>query len=59
MNNIDDLAGLVDRLPRFELITSPTPLEEYPRLADRLGLKRFFVKRDDLTGLAFGGNKVR
>lgn len=59
MMNIGDLVQLVDRLPRFELITSPTPLEEYPRLAERLELKRFFVKRDDLTGLAFGGNKVR
>lgn len=42
MKTIDDLVGSVDRLPRFELITSPTPLEEYPRLADHLGLKRFF-----------------
>ncbi len=39
----------------------PTPLERAPRLAERLGLDpgRFWLKRDDLTGLAAGGNKVR
>ncbi len=37
----------------------PTPLQDAPRLADALGLGRLLVKRDDLTGLAFGGNKAR
>lgn len=38
----------------------PTPLQEAPRLAEALGLTdRLWVKRDDLTGFAFGGNKVR
>ncbi len=37
----------------------PTPLEPLPRLSDALGGPRLWVKRDDLTGLAFGGNKVR
>jgi D-cysteine desulfhydrase family pyridoxal phosphate-dependent enzyme len=36
----------------------PTPLEEAPRLSERLGA-RIVVKRDDLTGLALGGNKAR
>lgn len=36
----------------------PTPLEEAPRLSEALGA-RIFVKRDDLTGLALGGNKAR
>ncbi|MGQ0824863.1 MAG: 1-aminocyclopropane-1-carboxylate deaminase/D-cysteine desulfhydrase [Actinomycetota bacterium] len=36
----------------------PTPVEELPRLSDVLGA-RVLVKRDDLTGLAFGGNKAR
>jgi len=37
----------------------PTPIEELPRLSAHLGGPRLFVKRDDLTGLAFGGNKTR
>lgn len=39
----------------------PTPLERAPRLARELGLDpdRFFVKRDDCTGVAAGGNKIR
>lgn len=41
--------------------TWPTPIEPAPRLAERLGLdpRRFWIKRDDLTGLGAGGNKVR
>lgn len=46
---------------RISLGTWPTPLEAAPRLALRLGLEpgRLWVKRDDLTGLGAGGNKVR
>lgn len=44
--------------PRFPLAHLPTPLEEWSRLGAELGLK-LFAKRDDCTGLAFGGNKTR
>ena len=37
----------------------PTPLEPLPRLGAHLGLDDLWVKRDDLTGLALGGNKAR
>jgi D-cysteine desulfhydrase family pyridoxal phosphate-dependent enzyme len=37
----------------------PTPVEPLPHLTDALGGPRIFVKRDDLTGLALGGNKAR
>jgi 1-aminocyclopropane-1-carboxylate deaminase/D-cysteine desulfhydrase-like pyridoxal-dependent ACC family enzyme len=37
----------------------PTPLEEMPRLSAELGGPRILVKREDMTGLAFGGNKAR
>jgi D-cysteine desulfhydrase family pyridoxal phosphate-dependent enzyme len=49
------------RLPRYRLAPLPTPLEDAPRLRRALGpgAPRILVKRDDLTGLAFGGNKVR
>ena len=49
----------LDRLPRTRLGTSPTPLEGLPNLSRRFGGANLFVKRDDCTGLAFGGNKVR
>src|SRR5947209_11136703 len=44
--------------PRVSLGHFPTPLDEAPRLSDRLGV-RILIKRDDQTGLALGGNKVR
>jgi D-cysteine desulfhydrase family pyridoxal phosphate-dependent enzyme len=49
----------LDAVPRVPLAWLPTPLEELPRLARRLGLARLLVKRDDGTGLAMGGNKAR
>ncbi|HYM13594.1 MAG TPA: pyridoxal-phosphate dependent enzyme, partial [Bryobacterales bacterium] len=49
--------------PRFHLATLPTPLHEAKRLREALGgpgrAPRILIKRDDLTGLAFGGNKAR
>jgi D-cysteine desulfhydrase len=45
-------------VPRVPLGTFPTPLQEAPRLSAALGL-RVLIKRDDLTGLGLGGNKVR
>lgn len=50
---------LTDTVPRIRLAQLPTPLEELPRLARVLGLRRLLVKRDDLTGLGGGGNKTR
>jgi D-cysteine desulfhydrase len=46
-------------LPRIPLGCLPTPLEELPRLTRALGGPRLFIKRDDQTGLATGGNKTR
>lgn len=45
-------------MSRIPLAQLPTPLEEAPRLSEALGV-RLLVKRDDLTGLALGGNKAR
>ncbi|MFA6505663.1 MAG: D-cysteine desulfhydrase family protein [Treponemataceae bacterium] len=50
---------LTDKLPRVSLGQFPTPIEEMPRLSEALGGPRLFVKRDDQTGLAGGGNKTR
>jgi L-cysteate sulfo-lyase len=46
-------------LPRFTLGHFPTPLEALPRVSRHLGGPEIWVKRDDLTALAGGGNKVR
>jgi D-cysteine desulfhydrase family pyridoxal phosphate-dependent enzyme len=46
-------------MTRFPLALFPTPLVEAPRLSKALGGPRIFIKRDDLTGFGFGGNKVR
>jgi len=49
--------------PRFRLAALPTPLQELSNLRQELGgserCPRILIKRDDLTGLAFGGNKAR
>jgi D-cysteine desulfhydrase family pyridoxal phosphate-dependent enzyme len=49
----------LDAFPRAGLGIFPTPIVELERLGAKLGGPRILVKRDDLTGLAMGGNKVR
>ncbi len=49
----------IARVPRVRLALIPTPLHEAPNLTRALGGPRIFIKRDDLTGVAFGGNKLR
>jgi len=46
-------------IPRLSFAHLPTPIEALPRLSEALHGPRILVKRDDLTGLAFGGNKTR
>ena len=46
-------------IPRIRFAHLPTPIEYLPRLSKALNGPRLLVKRDDLTGLAFGGNKTR
>ena len=47
------------RFPRLGLAQLPTPLEPLKRLSAHLGGPRLWVKREDCTGLGFGGNKLR
>jgi len=49
----------LSRFPRVSLAHLPTPLEHLPRLSAELGGPQIWVKRDDCTGLATGGNKTR
>ena len=46
-------------IPCLHLAHLPTPIEALPRLTAQLGGPRLLIKRDDQTGLAFGGNKTR
>ena len=50
---------LSERLPRIALGTFPTPVTALPRLSAWLDGPDLWIKRDDLTGLAMGGNKTR
>lgn len=49
----------LEAAPRVALCHQPTPLQSVPRLAAELSLQRLYLKRDDCTGLALGGNKAR
>ncbi len=49
----------VENLPRIRLGFYPTPLTEAQHLSSVLGGPRIFIKREDLSGLALGGNKCR
>jgi len=57
-----DLSHLKERLaafPKEALIHAPTPLHRLERLTRRFSGPEIFIKREDMTGLAFGGNKSR
>ncbi len=54
-----DIAKRLASVPRVSLGHFPTPLEFMPSLTRDLGGPQIWVKRDDCTGLASGGNKTR
>lgn len=49
----------IARVPRVPIALRPTPLQEAPNLTRALGGPKILIKRDDLTGVALGGNKLR
>lgn len=53
-----DSTELLARFPRAKLMNGATPIEKLERLSEQLGIE-LWLKRDDLTGLGFGGNKTR
>ena len=59
MYSIPEIKAALGACSRLSLADLPTPLTECARLAKTLGGPRLLVKREDQTGLAFGGNKVR
>ena len=58
-NDRKPLSDRLARFPRLDLAHLPTPLEPMKRLTAHLGGPRLWVKREDMTGLGFGGNKLR
>jgi D-cysteine desulfhydrase family pyridoxal phosphate-dependent enzyme len=54
-----ELGAALGRIPRVTLAALPTPLDAAPGLSAALGGPEIWIKRDDLTGLCFGGNKTR
>ena len=55
----DRFPRLRERLPHVPLTDLPTPVEPMLRLGAHLGLEHLYIKRDDLSGAVYGGNKVR
>ena len=55
---MSDITAALARYPRESLTRYPTPIQPLPALSDRLGLD-IWLKRDDLTDLALGGDKPR
>jgi len=57
--SVEEVKDALNGCERLALADLPTPLDALPRLSEHLGGPRILVKREDQTGLAFGGNKVR
>ncbi|NIN97654.1 MAG: pyridoxal-phosphate dependent enzyme, partial [Anaerolineae bacterium] len=55
----EELAQRIADIPRVDLSNLPTPLDYCPNLSAKLAGPPIWMKRDDLTGLAMGGNKTR
>jgi L-cysteate sulfo-lyase len=55
----EELQRRIDQLPRARIVNLPTPLQKMPRLTSALKGPQLWIKREDCTGLAFGGNKER
>jgi len=55
---MSEIERVLSQYPRSQLLRTPTPLEPMPKVSAELGLN-LYVKRDDLTSLGFGGNKIR
>lgn len=56
--SLTPIASALEPFPRAKLLTGPTPIEPLHRLSEELGID-LWIKRDDLAGLGFGGNKIR
>jgi len=57
--SINEIKKRIENFPKKNLIHLPTPLQKMVNLSQELDGPEIYIKRDDLTGLAFGGNKSR
>jgi D-cysteine desulfhydrase family pyridoxal phosphate-dependent enzyme len=57
--SLSDFQKKIQAFAKVDLIHLPTPLQKLENLSEELGGVDIYMKRDDLTGLAFGGNKSR
>ncbi len=57
--SIPELKKKIQKFPKQDLIHLPTPFNKLENLTKELGGPNIYIKRDDMTGLAFGGNKSR
>ena len=56
--SVSELVEKINKIPRVDLAQLPTPLEFAPNISKELDIN-LYIKRDDCTALAFGGNKTR
>ena len=54
----EELVSRINKIPRIRLAQLPTALEYAPNISKELNIN-LYIKRDDCTALAFGGNKTR
>jgi D-cysteine desulfhydrase family pyridoxal phosphate-dependent enzyme len=57
--SIPETKKKIQKFPKQDLIHLPTPFLKLEKLSQELGGPNIYIKRDDMTGLAFGGNKSR
>jgi L-cysteate sulfo-lyase len=57
--SLSEIRKKIGKFPKKNLVHLPTPLQKLENLTEALSGPEIFIKRDDLTGLAFGGNKSR
>ena len=57
--SVKQLQSKIDKFARIKIAHTPTPLEEMPNLTKTLNGPKIWVKREDMTGLVYGGNKAR
>lgn len=57
--SVSEIKEKIQKFPKQDLIHLPTPFQKLENLTQELGGPNIYIKRDDLTGLAFGGNKSR
>jgi len=57
--SIPEIKKKIEDFPKIDLIHLPTPFQKLENLSLALGGPEIYMKRDDLTGIAFGGNKSR